>query len=310
MSFAGFIMTYEREDVLAKTINKIFDQTRPPEKLLIVDNSHSDNTERLISQLSDSRLAYFRMGYNGGPAGAAKVGMQILAREGFEWIYWGDDDDPPRVINAFEILLSIPGRINEKKIGALGLMGNRFNFKKGAFSRIPNEELKGIVEVDSIAGNNTLIINGQAALKCALPDQRLFFGLEELDYCLSLKGGGYKLFIDGDMYFLLKKTANKHLANSEVSDYRHLSFDVRRESLWREYYSIRNLIFLLIYKRKNYRTAIFVIIKFLVKVVISFRRGVNFGYVYGKTTLQAIIDALRGKMGKTIEPGSIKVQHE
>jgi hypothetical protein len=60
-------------------------------------------------------------------------------------------------------------------------------------------------------------------------------------------------------------------------------------------------------KNDNYQTAIFVVFKFLMKAAISFRRGMKFGYVYGKMTLLAITDAFMGKMGKTVEPGSIKV---
>src|SRR5687768_7215833 len=95
MKFAGFIMTYERSDLLLSTIKTIFDQTISPKKLLIIDNSKSDKTEILIKQLNDPRVFYHKQGYNSGPAGAARTGLQILAAEGYDWIYWGDDDDPP-----------------------------------------------------------------------------------------------------------------------------------------------------------------------------------------------------------------------
>src|SRR3989337_1984763 len=93
--FAGFIMTYERPEILASTIAKVFAQSKAPQKLVIVDNSESEKTKILIESIDDPRLEYVAVGYNAGPAGAAKVGLQLLASEGYEWIYWGDDNDPP-----------------------------------------------------------------------------------------------------------------------------------------------------------------------------------------------------------------------
>src|SRR5690349_18373259 len=90
--FAGFIMTYERPGIILDTIGRVLAQTRPPEKLLIVDNSESSETKKLIEHLNDNRIQYFAVGYNAGPAGAAKIGLQKLAEGGFDWIYWGDDD--------------------------------------------------------------------------------------------------------------------------------------------------------------------------------------------------------------------------
>ena len=54
--FAGFIMTYERHDLIARTINQILSQSFPPEKLLVVDNSVSTRTEEIIRALNDPRV--------------------------------------------------------------------------------------------------------------------------------------------------------------------------------------------------------------------------------------------------------------
>jgi len=45
LKFAGFIMTYERAEILLETIDIIFSQTVTPDKLLIVDNSATNDTE-------------------------------------------------------------------------------------------------------------------------------------------------------------------------------------------------------------------------------------------------------------------------
>ena len=74
--FAAFVMTYERPEVLLKTIQNLREQTFPPELILIVDNSISRTTEILLNKHKFSNLEYFKVGYNSGPAGASKIGLK------------------------------------------------------------------------------------------------------------------------------------------------------------------------------------------------------------------------------------------
>ena len=49
--FAAFIVTYNRPDILMDTIQKCLNQTRPPEKLLIVDNNDNEDTKNKLAEL-------------------------------------------------------------------------------------------------------------------------------------------------------------------------------------------------------------------------------------------------------------------
>jgi len=129
MKFAGFIMTFERATILEETLGKIFSQTVSPEKILIVDNSITKDTEELISKLNNPKVIYHKVGYNSGPAGAAKIGLTILASEGYDWIYWGDDDDPPFFNDTFEILLKVA--LSDSKCGCVGSVGQFLNKRTG-----------------------------------------------------------------------------------------------------------------------------------------------------------------------------------
>lgn len=160
MKFGAFIMTYERHHVLEDTISKIFQQSFPPEKILIVDNSESNLTEALIKRLSNPRLEYIRVGENIGPSGASKIGLQRLTAEGFEWIYWGDDDDPPLFIDTFEKLVSLISNFKKGTIGILGAVGHYFNPLSGEIRRASDNELEAteFIQVDSIAGNQSMLM--------------------------------------------------------------------------------------------------------------------------------------------------------
>jgi len=269
-TFAGFIMTYERSEILEATIRDVFLQTVPPEKLLIVDNSASSKTEALLLQLNDSRVCYHKVGYNAGPAGAAAIGLQLLAHEGYDWIYWGDDDDPPLFKDTFEILLKVA--LSDVRCGCVGAVGNYFSNLTGFVTRATNKALnhEGILEVDTIAGGMTKIVSGPMILKHnILPEEKLFFGFEELDFDLKVKNKGYKLLVDKELFW-------KHRVHANRVDYKRNYLEKKNASLlWRNYYSVRNLLFIC-FKNHLYSALLIHFTKALFKPFYNLRYGLAY----------------------------------
>lgn len=290
--FAGFVMTYERPEIILDTISKIFEQSLPPEKLLIVDNSETDKTQKLIEGLGDSRLGYFRVGHNAGPAGAAKIGLQKLVLEGYDWIYWGDDDDPPAFPDMFERLL-ILGDTQNVKPGIVGCVGQYFNRRKGDVIRVTDELLSNsdFVKVDSIAGNQSMIINTEVVRKGILPDERLFFGFEELDFCLRVKKAGFNLLVPCDLFIRSRVKYNRINLEKPIYIKQEIS------KLPRQYYSIRNMLFIL--KSNNLWIAlIFQIAKSIAKAVYAFRYGMEYGRLNLKWIARGLLDGIMDRLGK------------
>lgn len=273
--FAAFVMTYERESILQDTIHKIFSQTFPPEKILIVDNSISLNTEKLIISLNDPRVKYHRVGYNSGPAGAAAIGLRMLAEEGYEWIYWGDDDDPPFFDDVFEIVLKIA--MNDPNCGCVGAVGQFFNSKTGIIKRVPNETIKssGTLAVDTIAGGMSKIVSGPMILKLGIvPEEKLFFSFEDLDLDLKIKKSGYSLLVDKSLYWRHRERAGrtnykrKYLSKKDVSKF------------WRNYYSTRNLLYICFTNKLFLAT----VLQFCIAFTKPFL-NIKYGFSYFKNTL-------------------------
>ena len=152
IKFAAFVMTYRRNDTLESTVKQLFEQTFPPQKVIIIDNDPDEGARIVAEKLSQIPVFYYAGGYNSGPAGAAKRGLELLSKEGFEWIGWIDDDDPPLFKDSFEILLNRAQQT--KNCGCVGAVGQRFNLKKALMVRVPDKELdqEGIIMVDNIAG--------------------------------------------------------------------------------------------------------------------------------------------------------------
>lgn len=297
--FAAFIITYNRPKEVLGAINNLFLQTFPPEKILVVDNSSGFETENAIKLLKNPRIEHYRVGRNSGPAGAAKAGLTMLANEGFEWVYWGDDNNPPRTLDAFERIFKLRSKLNNSRIGVLGLMGNNFSLHTAKIHLIKPQDLQGIMPVNSLAGGSTMVVNTQVIRRSAiLPDERLFFGFEELDFCLRIIQEGYEIFIDAEYYREQKMLATKQ----KKSRIEKISVNARTNSLWREYYSIRNLMAIVYGKHGSTSGLILILLRVLGKVLYSYSKGFPFGIRYTKLVFRAIQDFMRNNMGLIVQP--------
>jgi len=269
-------MTYERENILLETINKLFSQTVAPEKILIIDNSFSAATEELILSINNPKVLYHKVGYNSGPAGAAAIGLKILSDEGYEWIYWGDDDDPPIFNDTFEILLKLAN--NNKNCGCVGSVGQFFNKATGFIKRVPNAMIQnqGVIEVDNIAGGMSKIVSGQMILDHNFfPVLKLFFGFEELDFDIKVKKAGYKLLADKSLYW-------RHRVKANRTNYKRNYFSKREDAiLMRNYYSVRNILYVC-YKNKLF-TAFFIQLS---KSIMKPFFNLKYGLPYFKKSIQ------------------------
>jgi GT2 family glycosyltransferase len=293
--YSLFIITRNRPSILKNTIEEIFNQTLPPNSILIVDNSDNEDTEIMFQQTIDNRLQYFKVGYNSGPAGAAKIGMKILFEQGYEWVVWGDDDDPPKFNDIIEKLFSIIPKINISTIGIIGCLGTKFNLSNGLTIRVPDNELSGLLEVDCVSGGMFPMLHRNLYNRNIFPNPDLFFGFEELDFCLAVKRANLKIIVSGDEIYrhrllygrlgLLKKYKVKSI-----------------NSLWREYYSTRNLIYILLRKVHSYEGVLSISLRTIAKMLYGFK----FGYEYGRLNFyflsKGLYDAFRNRMGFTISP--------
>jgi GT2 family glycosyltransferase len=286
--FAAFIMTYERPLILKETIRKIFEQTFIPSKILVVDNSESKETETLINSLNRPEVVYHRVGFNSGPAGAAKIGLEILTDEGYDWIYWGDDDDPPFFSDTFEILFQLIDEKRTQNPGIVGAVGQYFNVSTGEIKRVEDAILKmqPCLGVDSIAGGQCMIVNAEVLKKGTVPDERLFFGFEELDFCLRVQTAGFSLLVSTDLFLRLREKYGR--LNYQRPLY------TEKSNLTRQYYSTRNLL-LILKKNKLYKAYAYQLIKNTAKLFYGFKYGIDYGKRNFAFVLRGICDGITNR---------------
>ena len=210
---------------------------------------------------------------------------------------WGDDDDPPQSSDTIERLLTI-ATTGGTNVGAVGAVGAMWDWARGEMRRLPDEALTGIIAVDVIAGGSQLIVSGETIARVGVPDGRLFFGLEDLEYCLRITAAGYRLLINGDMMLELRAKAGRfEPRSSALSPSGH-----SRAGLWRRYCSTRSYIFAMNTTFGRPDLARRELFKATARACLSWVRGLRYGSAFTALQLRGVIDGYLGRMGRTVNP--------
>ncbi|MCH7408651.1 glycosyltransferase [Belliella sp. DSM 111904] len=297
MTFAGFIITYHRPKILLETIEHVFAQSYPPEFLWIIDNSSDDQTKHAIERLSFENVKYHAMGHNAGPAGAAAKGLELCTADGADWIYWGDDNDPPFPNDCFERLFN--NIVSIPKLGVIGAVGHFFDSQKGKMTKVSNNELfrSEVSLIDCVAGNMSMLVSRKVIERGIIPDDRFFFGFEELDFCLSVKSNDFEIAINSSLSLFLRN----HYKRSNLTKPNY----IKKTNLNREYYSYRNL--LLIADKHGFGfMKLHLFLRWSLKSLFGFMYGFKYGLENFRLIWLAFFHYLSNKTGMQIPLNSFK----
>jgi glycosyltransferase involved in cell wall biosynthesis len=69
--------TYNRADLIADSIQSVLDQTYQNWELIIADDGSTDDTEKIISTFTDTRIQYYRFEHDGGFGTARNRGIKL-----------------------------------------------------------------------------------------------------------------------------------------------------------------------------------------------------------------------------------------
>jgi GT2 family glycosyltransferase len=105
---AVVLVTFNRKDMLLSCLRGLLGQSRPCERIFLIDNASTDGTRELLQAegyLDHAQITYTRMPENTGGAGGFHEGLQQASAGGFDW-YWLLDDDVEPEPQALQQLLS------------------------------------------------------------------------------------------------------------------------------------------------------------------------------------------------------------
>ncbi|MCS4484044.1 glycosyltransferase family 2 protein [Gleimia sp. 6138-11-ORH1] len=105
MKVAAVVVTFNRRDLLEKTLAGIEGLTRPVDKLFIIDNASTDDTvEFLTSRQYATEHRVIRTKVNTGGAGGFTLGIEEAYKEGYDAFWLMDDDTVPQPESLAELL--------------------------------------------------------------------------------------------------------------------------------------------------------------------------------------------------------------
>jgi GT2 family glycosyltransferase len=299
--FGAFIITFNRPAGVRRMLERLLAQTRPPDLILVVDNGQPEPTNAVIEDFSGQPIVHQPMGDNLGPAGAAAFGFKWLVDKSFDWLYWGDDDNPPHFDDDFERVLRVGLEVvatNVRPVGAVGAVGALFDWRRGESVRLADEELRGIVRVDTIGGNSQIVVRREAVQQVGVPNPDLFFGYYEPEYCLRMGQAGYRLFVDGDRMWQYRELHNRLNFKRQRAIVSALPYQL----IWRRYYRTRNYIAMMRTTFRRPDLARREALKACGRAGGSWARGAKYGAAFTRLQLQGIVDGYRGRLGRTVLP--------
>jgi rhamnopyranosyl-N-acetylglucosaminyl-diphospho-decaprenol beta-1,3/1,4-galactofuranosyltransferase len=105
MKTAAIVVTFNRKELLEKAVTGILEQTKPVDKIFLIDNDSTDGTKEIVQQkFSDPNIFVYVKQQNTGSAGGFATGAKMAYEWGADWIWFLDDDVSPKP-NCLEIML-------------------------------------------------------------------------------------------------------------------------------------------------------------------------------------------------------------
>lgn len=287
---AAVIVTFKRRDILKNAIDAAIGQTRPPDKIVVVDNAGGDGTpEMLAEEYPDIQCV--RMDDNLGIYAGQAAGIGWAHEAGYDYFWLLDDDsvpEPEALAAVFSVVSLSPN------IGIASLSGGEW--KRGPKrwrGKNPPDRLMN-AEMNAYRADYCLLdsaVISRAAVDAAgVPRGDLFAMVDDFQYSRRIRRAGFEAV----------------LVASNLIDRRHLGSggnDGKGSAPpWRGYYQTRNQLAMALDDRSAsdfvwwaWRQA-----KFMTGIILFGDRKIE----RLKMRFMGIRDGLTRRMGKRVGPAA------
>lgn len=294
----GVLVTFRRPELLTTSLEAATAQTRPLDHLVVVDNAPTPETRAIVERLVPG-ADYVEAPDTLGPAGGLALGMErvLATADDRDWILTLDDDDPATDPSTFAVLLDFASELSagSAPVAGVGIEGVRFDRTRGRIVWVPDDELRGPVAVDSVGGRNFPCYSAGALRKVGTMRRDLFFGFEELELGLRLRDAGYSLFAPGEVWY--RRREEQGLLAKSLVPSRTLG-----PLTWRRYYSLRNLIRVLLDCGSTRGALRVTLVVGIGKPVVNLCFEPRRAFAHLRVNVRACFDGWTGRMGRTVEP--------
>lgn len=251
---AAVVVTFNRSRLLLECLEALLGQTRRIDKIIIVDNASSDDTQAVLAShgyLAHPDINYVRLPHNTGGAGGFHEGVKRGYEAGFDWLWLMDDDaepladalaemqqlfDTPSIAGVANLTVSAQGEPQLDHRGWINLRG----LTQRAHRPIDASALPERMEI-SYASFVGLAVPRTAVEQIGFPKREFFIHCDDVEYCLRLSTLG-PILLARRSIILHKDAANAAAPKTVVWGRASARIPINR--LWLTYYGFRNLIWL------------------------------------------------------------------
>ena len=231
------VVTYNRRALLEECLAALAAQTRPPDRIMVVDNASTDGTADMVRS-EHPEVELLGLETNVGSSGGFHEGLRIGHERGADWIWLMDDDLLPEP-GALEALLE-GERALEGRPPPL-LLCSKVVWTDGRLHPMNEAKLKQEREafVESCALGllpirhatfASLLVHRRAVTAYGLPLEHFFIWSDDIEFTgRILKDGPHGYLVPGSV--AVHKTKNPHTAVSEGGP--------------RFYFHVRNITYML-----------------------------------------------------------------
>jgi GT2 family glycosyltransferase len=253
-SVAAVVVTYNRSRLLLECLDALLRQSRPVDKIILIDNASSDDTSAALESkgyLTHSKIAYTRLNSNTGGAGGFYEGMKKAYESEFDWIWVMDDDAEPYddALERMEPNFSIRniGGVANLTIGLDGLPQPEHrgwlelhSSKQRSHRPIDARDLAKNIEI-TFASFVGLAVHRSAIERVGLPKREFFIKGDDLEYCVRLATLGPLILVPDS------KIRHKDGMSANYERRRRFGYESNRvpiDKLWLNYFSLRNSLWI------------------------------------------------------------------
>jgi GT2 family glycosyltransferase len=181
------VLTRDRRDSLARTLEAIRDQSRQPDAIFVIDNDSHDGTPEMVAS-EHPEVTVIETGMNLGAAGGRSRGLDEAFTRGHDLVWLVDDDTVP----APETLATTLALAAE--IPLLGMLGQKGGLIRRGLIRHgqhgpPVAGAPRAHHVDFVLTDGA-VVTREAYKRAGVLDRRYFIMMEDVEYPLRVKRAG------------------------------------------------------------------------------------------------------------------------
>lgn len=188
LKVASVVVTFNRKELLVKTLESLFNQSKKIDEIIIIDNASNDGTREFLEgrgYVQNNLVTYIELSENSGGAGGFYTGIKKAYEKGYDWIWVMDDDGIPHQTCLEELLMN-----KEKSEFLAPLVLNITDHEELAFNYKGNNSVKEIFEQfggKNVIANfacpfNGILLKSELIKKIGYPKKDMFIWGDEQEY--------------------------------------------------------------------------------------------------------------------------------